>query len=142
VQLGSDRRVKTDWVWPNPPSRPVGDDSCAGCYNSPGEQDPTPGRQGSRQPALLEFRAQRPRTEQGGCRGCYRLKRQDRGRFWRASGAEGRQDPARLLRRDKEASTGSPPFPSEELGAALTKPRVSLPEGQCRPSKLTRSLLA
>jgi len=94
----------------------VGATSC--CLQLPGEQDPTRAAKVSAARFCWNSVTQRPGTEQE-MQGCYRSSASRR-RFWRRLEGRGRQDPAPGF----SAGTGSlhrlPPFPSEDLGAALT----------------------
>jgi len=87
--------------------------------------------------ALLEFRAQKPGSEQE-MQGLLQLKRQAEAVLSRLEGRN-RPDPAPALLPGQEAPP-APAFPSEELGAALASLGVNLPEGAGEAEQLTALL--
>jgi len=119
----------TDWVWPNPPSRTVGDDQAA-AGNSPVSRKTPPGppRFSASHRSAWNSVAQRPWAPSRRCRGCYAQAPVPRAVLGGASKGEAARITAPASSAGQEASTGSPPFQRRASVPPLTSLGVSVPK--------------
>jgi len=112
-------------VVPNPPSSTVRRRPAAAA--TPGEQDPTRAAKRSRQHRSCWNPCPAARHRAGDAGLLPACKAPGRGRFWRASRAEGRQDPAPASPRGQEPPPGSRLFPAARARCRPDQPRGERP---------------